>query len=171
MSKRNRFRIVTAILMLLLIAAIGNYFFVNQAFDVTQKSLMQAAPEPRPQNPDVSGSPMHHPPMNEIGGGQPVGPTWYGDMYLTPASQSSYDIVVEAFGNGSRSRVPVDTVEIDIRQPGDAAAQISPSVEKVEEGKYISHTNFPSSGTWEVRVRMHRGYQTLDFAEKFDIKN
>lgn len=171
MSKR-RFRIVTALLLLLLIAAIANYFFVYHAYNDAVKALpltAQQAPA-APIDVTVANAPHHHEP-SFVSGVQPIGPGWYGELYLSKASQGGYDIVVDAYASGSRTKTDVEAVEIDVRQPGAASAQLTPAITRKETGEFTAHADFPSNGTWEVRVRMHRGNQTLEFGEKFDLKD
>ena len=38
------------------------------------------------------------------------------------------------------------------------------------DGYFTATVTFPGPGDWEVRMRMHRGNQTLEFARRFRIK-
>ena len=166
MSKHN-FSFVTALLLLLLIAAIMNLLFIYHAFNEDSAPASPGGAPVLARQSSVPGSePRSAPPS-----GSPVSfaPSWRGDAVMVKSPQGGYDLVVEALGNGGDA-LPSTAAEVDIRRPGAAAAEQSPSLEMVSVGKFVAHVDLPESGTWEVRIRIHRGLQTLEFAEKFDLK-
>jgi hypothetical protein len=168
MSKR-KFSLVTAILLLLLVGAIMNNIFLYHAYNDTMKEAVQQAQQPvtasGPAGPGYSRTPT-----GGMGFRQIPGPAWYADVYLSKTGSGEYDIVVEAFVRGSRTLTSVDTVELDVRKAGEPD-QTVPAAAQMKDGKYVAHVAFPSEGAWEVRIRMHRGNETLEFAEKFDLKD
>lgn len=165
MSKR-RFTPVTAILLLLLIAAIANTYYVFHAYDGAMNSI------DKPVGLTPAGQPAEPATARVLPGATAIDlvPNWHGEAALVKAPGGGYDVVVDALSNGVNANLPATSVEADIRRPGDKAATANPEFKMTSVGKFTAHVDL-GSGTWEVRVRIHRGLQTLEFAEKFDLKD
>jgi hypothetical protein len=165
MSKR-RFSIVTAILLLLLAAAIVNNFFIYRAY---KDSFAPSERQEQGNNVTPGAAPTGRPQLTNAG--QAIMPRVFGELYLSPIGGHEYDIIVESFGRGTHILVPVDAIELDIRRPGATGGEMTPAANVVTPGKYSAHVTLPSAGTWEVRARLHRGNETVEFAEKFELKD
>ncbi|TAL38904.1 MAG: hypothetical protein EPN97_03250 [Alphaproteobacteria bacterium] len=164
MSNR-KFRLVTFILLLLLIAAITNTYFIFHAY---QNTFDEAPPAPKPAV-DAVNSP---PPVVLPGATKPprefIAFDWYGDAAVTRLEGGSYELTAQAYTRGSRRPFDIDSLEIDARHVGQGGS-ITPKLEKVSMGNFSGRVDFPSSGTWEVRVRMHHSVRTLEFTKIFEI--
>lgn len=163
---RNRkFSLVTAILLLLLIAAIANTYIIFHADD----SAIDASAKP---DTIPSGVSRHGAPAGSFSATAPpwefIAFSWYGDVTLVRLKDGRYELEAQAYQRGGRSPFQIDSVEIDIRRPGSDGG-FSPKLDPAAVGKFTGRVDFPASGTWEVRVRMHQGVQTLEFGKKFDL--
>ena len=158
----RKFRLVTAIL-LLLIAAVVNIFFIYHAYDgAGQEPVQPAVNAPRPR--EVSSPPPAHSTVKAF-----LDIRWYSDIVISRSRNGEYELSVLAYARGSRNPFPLDSVEVDVRRPGEDAG-MTPKLESPSPGVFTGRIDFPSQGTWEVRVRMHHGLQTLEFAKKFEIE-
>jgi hypothetical protein len=163
MSNR-KFRLVTFILLLLLMAAITNTYFIFHAYKPTfdappapKPPLNTAGPYPTPIDPPATRPPW-----------EPLAFDWYGDAAITRLAGESYELTVQAYTRGSRRPYAIDSLEIEARPVG-REGSVAPKLEKISAGNYSGRVDFPSGGTWEVRVRMHHGVRTLEFTKKFEI--
>ena len=165
MSKR-RFTPVTAILLLLLLAAIVNTYFV---FHV-DRGMVKPMEKPVPLT--AAGQPAEPADARTLPGATAYDlvPNWHGEVSLVKAPGGGYDAIIEGLSNGVNANIPVTSVEADIRRPGDNTPVPTPEFKMTSVGKFEAHVNL-AAGTWEVRVHIHRGLQTLEFAEKFDLKD
>jgi hypothetical protein len=163
MSK-PKFSFVTAILLLLLVAAAVNTYFIFHAYYGAMDELEHPSAEAAPGKPNFMASGA----VRDVTATD-LAPNWHGDISLLKAPPG-YDIVVDALSNDSNKRVTATAAEIDIRQPGDAAPDYTPKLSLWTVGQFKGHVDL-APGTWEIRVHIHRGFQTLEFAEKFELKD
>lgn len=165
----RKFSVVTFILLLLLAAAAVNLFFVNHAY----RQSMEPVPSPDEASPanatTPDGFPIRHAP-NLVMLPPNAMRSWHGDVTMIKSPAGGYDLIVQAIGPKSGEAVPATSVEVDIRRPGNKAAQLTPKLEMQDTGKFVAHIDLPGPGSWEVRTRIHRGLQTMEFAEKFELK-
>ncbi|MEZ0226612.1 MAG: FixH family protein [Alphaproteobacteria bacterium] len=165
MSNR-KFSLVTAILLLLLIAATANMFIVYHAFNRSLEE--QTSPsETGTHMPFYSNQPLDTGPAVATGK-QSAYFDWNGDLTLAKSPAGGYDIVVMVTIRRTETPVPADSVEMDASRPGEAG--ITPELKQLAPGKYVAHVDFPETGEWEIRLRIHRGLQTIEFAKKFTIQ-
>lgn len=164
MSNR-KFRLVTFILLLLLVAAITNTYFIFHAY---RNSFDEAPPAPMPVVDVVTPPPSVVLPGATKPPREFIAFDWYGDAAITRLAAGSYELTVQAYARGSRYPFDIDSLEIDARHAGQEGS-ITPKLEKVSMGNFSGRVDFPSSGTWEVRVRMHHSVRTLEFTKILEI--
>lgn len=163
---RNRkFSLVTAILLLLLAAAVINIFFIYRAYNRTEQEPAPEAPVSETARSHRS-SPSSAPPRSFPG--MFVSISWYADVTISRSGTGKYELYVLAYERGSRRPFPIDSVEVYVRRPGEEKG-FTPALKSSSAGKFIGPIDFPSGGSWEVHLRMHRGLQTLDVTKKFEI--
>ncbi len=166
MSK-HPFSFVTALLILLLIAAGMNYIFVMHAYNSSVTALKPPETKAPPASVAAAEKQAKEKPAVIV---RAIIPQWYGDVRLEQTAQG-YDLVVSAFENPAKSGNPyvtAESVEADIGRQGSSDQQ-KLSFTKAG-GDFMAHVGALPRGTWEARIRIHRGLQTLEFAEKFDLK-
>ncbi len=168
MSARKKY-VVLVILLLMLAAAIANFLFVNQAYDTSVQRLSEppardsglVPPPAGPQAGTVTGS--------DIQTLTYKGPGWRGDVTLADSDGGSYKITIRA-SDLNDNTVPITSFEIDVRRPDSDKPILMPVFNQTGDGHFTATVQFPGKGDWEVRVRMHRELQTLEFARRFHIE-
>lgn len=168
MGSRKKYAVLV-MLLVLLAAAIANFLVVNNAYDASLARL--SAPKDDGSSAPVSG--MGAAPQGAgTADSQTVsyrGPGWRGDVTLNKAPDGSYEVTVRASDIHDKT-VSITSFEIDVRRPDSDKPILMPVFNQKGDGFFTATVQFPGDGDWEVRVRMHRDNQTLEFARRFHIK-
>jgi hypothetical protein len=162
--KDRKFTFVTAILLLLLIAAVANLFFVNHIYNQSVTSVTSGTTG----NSIYQNQPLVSPPA--LPRTSDAYFDWNASLSIDQSAAGGYDLVVAVTARQTEAPAPADSVEIDIRRAGADGVEITPEIKQDSVGKYIAHADFPANGEWEVRVRIHRFLQTMEFTKKFTVK-
>lgn len=172
MSAKRKY-IVLVLLLVMLAASIANFIFVNRAYDTSMQRLSASSLQDNdraavPAHPvaGVAGKPGTSADMQIV---SYKGPGWRGDVTLKEVDGGSYLITVRA-SDLNDNTVPITSFEIDVRRPDSDKPMLMPVFNQTGDGHFTATVQFPGTGDWEVRVRMHRDLQTLEFARRFHIK-
>jgi hypothetical protein len=148
----------------MLVAVIANNIIIYRAYDSS------TTPVPPP---DSAATAAVAPPTSSSTPGEkpliPI-PSWRGEVALEKAPNGGYDVVVQALQRGTDTPLPMTAVNADIRKADENAAEMTLSFKRTAGLKFAAHADL-TPGTWDVRVHIHRDSQTLEFSERFDLKD
>jgi len=148
-------------LFILMLAAGGNYFFATRVFNKQQEDLSSQ------QLPPISGGTTY-----TTGPSPPPVPIremeLRGSIDARRVEGLHYIIKLSAFGVGNQPLL-LKSFSADVRLPGSDKPTLTPVFQKTAVGTYEADVTLPNAGMWEVRARMIRENESLEFYERFDI--
>lgn len=150
---------MTMLIFLLLVAA-ANFAFVNIAFKNNgQTDDGFIAPISGGSNATFTGPAVV---------GPNVEPELRGEVVVEKKEGGKYDITIFA-QNKKKQPVILEGFSADVHLLGMTEPRMIPAFRKVGDGKYTATMTFPEKGRWEVRVRLNKKNESLEFYQSFDI--
>ncbi len=158
----KRSKVSFSLLILLMMVALGNFLFVHIAFnkDGPSDDVGIIAPAGGGFSAISLGKSPHF--------GDPNGPELRGEVVVEKKQDGKYDLTIFA-RNKNNEPVILEGFSSDVHLLGMTEPRVIPAFRKVGNGKYTATMAFPERGRWEVRVRLNKKNESLEFYESFDI--
>ena len=162
----KRSKISLAVLVLLLVVAVVNFTVVHYAYNSPSLSVDGGTVRPAASGySTVTTAPPPAPPAFTF---IPRGPELRGEVSVEKQDSGKYDITIFA-RNRDGHPVVLDGFSADVHLLSAPETKVIPVFQKAGDGKYAATVAFPEKGRWEVRVRLHRKNEVLEFYQSFDI--
>ncbi|MDE1153030.1 MAG: hypothetical protein PW788_10885 [Micavibrio sp.] len=148
--------LMSFMLFIMLLLAIGNYFFASYAFNRQQNAL----------NGEIEGAAsagMAH--MRTFSADNTA---IIGHLDIRRIEDLHYALTLTA-EDANKKPLPLKSFSCDVRLPGGSKAFMVPVFKKTAEATYEAEVTLPYYGPWDVRARMLREHESLEFYERFEI--